>query len=100
MLQGAVKDIRESIEFVESFDNVVLCFDNDKAGEKLYENVARILKPGKVKIMTLPNGYKDANDMLKQKEFQGFTKAWWKLRLTFPSGIMELSSKKITGLEK
>ena len=42
---GAVKDIRESIEFVESFDNVVLCFDNDKAGRQASKNVARILKP-------------------------------------------------------
>ena len=44
--------------------------------------------------MTLPNGYKDANDMLKQKDFQGFTKAWWESKTYTPSGIMELSSKK------
>ena len=97
---GAVKDIRESIEFVESFDNVVLCFDNDKAGREASRNVARILKPGKVKIMTLPNGYKDANDMLKQKEFQGFTKAWCEAKTYTPSGIMELSSQKDNWLNR
>ena len=32
---GAVKDIRESIEFVESFENVVLCFDN--AGQSSFQ---------------------------------------------------------------
>ena len=53
---SAVKDIRESIEFVESFDNVVLCFDNDKAGREAARQVARILKPGKAKIVNLPNG--------------------------------------------
>ena len=30
--QGAVKDIKENIEYVESFDNVVICFDKDAQG--------------------------------------------------------------------
>ena len=91
---GAVKDIRESIEFVESFDNVVICFDNDKAGREAARDVARILKPGKAKIMTFPNGYKDANDMLRQKKFQEFMSAWWESRTYTPSGILELSAQK------
>ena len=91
---GAVKDIRESIEFVESFENVVLCFDNDKAGRKAARDVARILKPNKVKIMSWPNGYKDANDMLRNKKFQDFTNAWWQAKTYTPSGILELSSRK------
>ena len=37
---SAVKDIRESIEFVESFENVILCFDNDKAGKQAAKSVA------------------------------------------------------------
>ena len=91
---GAVKDIRESIEFVESFDNVVICFDNDKAGREAARDVARILKPGKAKIMTFPNGYKDANDMLRQKRFQEFMSAWWESKTYTPSGILELSAQK------
>ena len=91
---GAVKDIRESIEFVESFDNVVICFDNDKAGKEAAKAVAKILKPNKTRIMTFPNGFKDANDMLKQKKFQEFTQAWWNAKTYTPSGIMELSSQK------
>lgn len=91
---SAVKDIRESIEFVESFQNIVLCFDNDKAGREASRNVARILKPGKVKIMSWPNGYKDANDMLRNKKFQEFTNAWWEAKTYTPSGIVELSSLK------
>ena len=91
---GAVKDIRESIEFVDSFDNVVICFDNDKAGREAARDVARILKPGKAKIMTFPNGYKDANDMLSQKKFQEFMSAWCEARTYTPSGILELSAQK------
>ena len=97
---GAVKDIRESIEFVESFDNVVLCFDNDKAGIEAARKVARILKPGKAKIITLPTGCKDANDMLRQKKYQEFMSAWWEARTYTPSGIMDLSTKKSEWLHR
>tara|TARA_R100000742_G_C4278888_1_gene102355 strand:- start:1752 stop:3341 length:1590 start_codon:yes stop_codon:yes gene_type:complete len=97
---GAVKDIRESIEFVESFENVVLCFDNDKAGIEAARKVARILKPGKAKIVTLPTGCKDANDMLRQKKFQAFMSAWWEARTYTPSGIMDLSAQKSEWLHR
>ena len=91
---GAVKDIRESLEFVESFEQVVLCFDNDKQGKEAAKKVARVIKPGKVRIMHLPNGYKDANDMLKQGKFTEFTKSFWEAKQYTPSGIIELSAKK------
>ena len=91
---SAVKDIRESIEFVESFDNVVLAFDNDEPGQKAARKVARILKPNKAKILSFPTGFKDANDMLKQGKYEEFTKAWWESKTYTPSGILELSSKK------
>jgi twinkle protein len=31
---SAVKDIKASLEYLETFDNVVICFDNDEAGRK------------------------------------------------------------------
>ena len=97
---GAVKDVRESIEFIESFENVVICFDNDKAGIDAAKNVARILKPAKAKIVTLPTGCKDANDMLRQKKFQAFMSAWWEARTYTPSGIMDLSAQKSEWLHR
>lgn len=97
---GAVRDVRDSIEFIESFDKVVICFDNDKAGRKAARDVARLLKPGKAKIMQLPNGYKDANDMLNNKRFAEFTKSWFEAKTYTPSGILELSSKKDSWLKR
>ncbi len=97
---SAVKDIRESIEFVESFENVIIAFDNDKAGKEAAKSVARILKPGKAKILSFPNGFKDANEMLKQKKFQEFTSAWWEAKTYTPSGIMELSGQKAEWLHR
>ena len=91
---GAVRDIRDSIEFIESFDNVIICFDNDQAGRDAARKVARVIKPGKAKIVSLPTGFKDANAMLEQGQYAQFTKAWWESKTYTPSGIMELSSAK------
>ena len=54
---SAVKDVKESIEYLESFDNIVICFDQDKAGEEAARKVASIIKPGKAKIISLPTGF-------------------------------------------
>ena len=97
---SAVKDIKESLEYVESFDNVVLCFDKDKQGQEAAKKVATILKPGKAKIVTLPNGYKDPNDMLKQGKHQDFTRAWWDAKLYTPSGIIKVSDKKVSYFDR
>jgi len=91
---SAVKDIKENLEYVESFDKIVICFDKDAQGEKAALEVATILKPGKAKIVSLPNGFKDANDMLKQKKYEQFTRAWWDAKLYTPSGIIRVSEKK------
>ena len=92
--QSAVKDIKESIEYVESFDNIVICFDKDKQGVEAAKKVASIIKPRKAKIVTLPNGYKDANDMLNKGKYQEFTKAWWDAQVYTPSGIIRVSEKQ------
>ena len=91
---SAVNDIKESIEYVESFDNVVICFDKDKAGEDASKRVATILKPGKAKIVTLPNRYKAPNDMLNKGKHAEFTRAWWDAQVYTPSGIIRVADKR------
>ena len=49
---SAVKDIKENLEYVESFDHSVLCLDKDANGEEAARKVATSLKPGKNKIVT------------------------------------------------
>ena len=97
---GAVRDIKENLEYVESFDNVVLCFDKDKQGMEAAKKVASILKPGKAKIVTLPNGYKDANDMLVKGKYKEFTSAWWDAKVFTPGGIIRVSGKKDQFLDR
>ena len=89
--QGADRDVKESLEFLEAFDNVVICFDNDKPGREAAKKVARIIKPGKARIATLPDDYKDANDMLRKGQSQAFMNAWWGAKLYTPSGVINVS---------
>ena len=89
--QSAERDIKNSIEFLESFDNVIICFDSDKAGREASKRAARLLKPSKAKIMSLPEGFKDANEMLIKHQQAGFVKYWWEAKTYTPSGVVNVS---------
>ena len=91
---GAVKDVKESLEFLESFENVVICFDSDKQGKEASKKVAMLFQPSKAKIMTLPTGFKDANDMLRQNKHKEFVEAWWSSKIYTPSGVINVSESR------
>lgn len=90
---GAVRDVKDSLEFLESFEYVVVCFDSDDVGKKAARDVAKLLKPNKAKIVSLPEGFKDANDMLKANQYSGFVRAFWDAKTYTPSGILNLSNQ-------
>ena len=92
--QGAVKDVKESLEFLEQYEKIIICFDNDKAGKEASKKVAQLFTPSKAKIMTLPNGYKDANDMLKDNKHALFVKAFWDSKIYTPAGVINVSDKR------
>ena len=83
---AAAKEVKEQLEFLEGYDNIVLCFDNDKAGETAIDAVKDVFSPNKVRICRLP--LKDANEMLvanRQREFQS---TWWDSKVYQPDGII------------
>jgi twinkle protein len=88
---GAVQDFKNSLEFLESFENVVINFDNDKPGREAARKVARLLTPGKAKIFHFPDEYKDPNDMLRQKQHNAYVSSWWAAKNYTPSGVLNLS---------
>ena len=92
--QGAVRDIKESLEFFDNFENVIVAFDNDKAGKDAAVKVARLFKPGKARILTLPNGFKDPNDMLKSNRHKDFVEAWWSAKVYTPSGVINVTEQR------
>jgi twinkle protein len=92
--QGAVRDIKESLEFFDNFENVIVAFDNDKAGKDAAVKVARLFKPGKARILTLPNGFKDPNDMLRDNRHKDFVEAWWASKVYTPSGVINVTEQR------
>jgi len=91
--QGGVRDVKENLEYLESFDSVVINFDNDKYGKEAAQAIAKLLTPKKAKIMTLPVDYKDANDMLRQGRHAAYVSAFWDAKIYTPSGVLNLSDQ-------
>ena len=91
---GAVRDVKNSLEFLESFDNVIINFDNDKQGKEAAVKVARVLSPAKAKILSLTSDFKDANDMLRQRRNQAYVSLWWNAKTYTPSGVLNVSDNK------
>jgi len=85
---GAVRDIKSSLEFLEKFDKIVINFDSDTPGREAARKAARLFTPGKALIMSLPEEFKDANDMLRSGNHRAYTTSWWAAKTYTPSGIM------------
>jgi len=86
---GGLKAVKQNIEFVNSFDEVLLCFDMDDPGQDAAREIADVIIPGRAKIMSLP--LKDASDMLvsgRQKEFRN---AMWEAKVHRPDGLVTVA---------
>ena len=83
---AAVKDCQAHFEYINSFDNVVICFDSDEHGRDASKSVAEMFG-NKAKIVNLID-YKDANDYLINNQTVRFTQAWWNAETFTPDGIV------------
>lgn len=84
--QSAKKVLQTHYEYLDNFEKIVLCFDNDEPGQKAVEEASAVLPAGKVYIMQLPT--KDANDCLVHHGPEPITKAYWNAREWRPDGIV------------
>ena len=73
-----IKQFKANYEYINSFDKVVLAFDNDEPGQKYVEEAARLLSPGKAFIAKFPQGVKDASDMVKTNRSAELKQLFWK----------------------
>lgn len=71
---GVANDIRQSYDWLISFDNIVICFDDDEVGRQASKKAAELLAP-KARIMRM--SFKDANEYLQNGEESRFTREWW-----------------------
>jgi len=85
---SAAKHIKHTLRWLESFGEIVLCFDMDKPGRAAQEACVALLDKTKVKVMVLPTGFKDPNDMLKSGQDQQFKTAYFSAQSFTPTGII------------
>lgn len=92
---GAVAAIKNNYEFVSSYEEVILCFDNDEPGRLAAKAVSDLLPPGKAKIAVLPR--KDANEMWLASEGRALMTALWEAQVHRPDGILHVREVAHTG---
>ena len=89
---SAKKYIKRELEFLSKFENIILMFDNDEAGNKASVECANVLPVKKVKIAKLRG--KDANELLQKGEGHKIIDAVWEAKAYTPQGIIEGSETK------
>ena len=83
---GAVRSIKTSLEWLESFEAVIFMFDSDEPGQKAATDCSLLLSPGKAKIASLP--IKDANEMLIAGREKEVVAAIWGAKTYRPDGVI------------
>lgn len=87
---SALKDCKRSLEFLDSFENIVICFDSDSVGRKSAQEVADLFTPGKCHILT--TSLKDPCEYLAKNKSKDFVSEWFNNKKQYaPEGIVCLS---------
>lgn len=73
--QGAYRDVKRAFEWLNTFDNIILAFDNDEPGKDASHSVASLF-PKKVHIINLKR--KDVGEYLENHEDKDFVNLWWR----------------------
>lgn len=88
---GSMKDIKQAYEYLDSFENIILCWDGDDAGRKNVQKIAALLPPKKVKIVKMPDDMKDPSEFLKKGKTEAFIDLWWRAEEYKPQDIIKMS---------
>jgi KaiC/GvpD/RAD55 family RecA-like ATPase len=83
------KQIAGQFRFFDSFENIIISYDNDKAGQTATEQLLKVLPKGKVKIM--PMRYKDANEYLEKDKAKEFINDFYEAKKQVPVGVLASS---------
>lgn len=94
---SALRDVKNNYEYLDSFENIVVCMDTDTAkqkadgslfypGQEAAKKIANLFKPGKCRVLTLAEG-KDPNDYLLAGKSKQFTDEWWAAPAYMPDGL-------------
>ena len=83
---NALKDCKANYNFLNSFKEIVICFDRDESGTLAANQVSKLF-PNKSKIVTLEEG-KDPSDYLMENRSADFTRRWFAAERYTPANIV------------
>ena len=86
---AARKSLANNLEWLEQFEEVVLMFDNDEAGNLAVVECVDLFTPGKCKIVRLP--LKDANEMLMANRGAELISAIWDAKVYRPEAVLSVA---------
>lgn len=90
--RSAKEIFKAQADFLAGFEEVIIMFDMDEAGQKAVKDVSGILPPHKLKIATLP--LKDPNECLLAGQADDVIRAIWNAREYRPDGIINAKDLK------
>ena len=81
----AFKICKQQFEWIDSYENIIVCMDSDEVGQKAAKLIAQLF-PKKAKIVKMK--LNDPNEYLMQGKEGEFTNAWWRAELYRPDDIL------------
>ena len=91
--QSALSDCKAAYEWLDSFERIVICFDNDEAGKEATKKVAELFG-AKACLFRHIVDYKDANDWLVRRSEIQFGDGWRTAEAYKPEGIVTVRDIK------
>ncbi|WP_278939057.1 DnaB-like helicase C-terminal domain-containing protein [Pseudomonas helleri] len=85
---SAATQVALNFEWVDKFKEIIVIMDNDEAGKIATDKLLEVLPMGKVKVVSLPKGCKDPNQMLQDGLHEKFISSYWAAKKHNPAGIM------------
>ena len=95
--QSAKKDLKEHLEFINSYEEILLAFDNDEPGKRAIQECSTLFTPGKIRTIDLGE-YKDFNDVLQKLGKAGVIKHYYEIKKYTPDGIVNANDGGIASL--
>jgi twinkle protein len=90
--QNAKKAVKQHLDYLQGFEEIVLFFDGDQAGQEAALECAQVLPGGRVKIASL-GAYKDASEALQAGDAEAIRQAIWNAAPYRPDGIVAGNSE-------
>lgn len=100
---GTATQAKKHYEWLNRFEKIVVCLDQDEAGRKAVADLSKALPKGKMFVMEL--SMKDTNAMLEAGKESDWLTAYYKARPFTPDGIVASSSlsdriRELASIEK